>query len=108
MWYLNSKIVLLFHKKMFFDCFFFFFGTAILVLIEVLNWESMNTFDFEKKQDKIEEEIKDIKVVDRSVLIPGDMLSDYFLKQQNKIGKIFKNSKFQFFKIDPKMDKDNL
>ena len=36
------------------------------------------------------------------------MLSDFCLKQQNKIGKIFKNSKFHFFKIEPKLGKTNL
>ena len=36
------------------------------------------------------------------------MLSDFWIKQQNKIGKIFKNSKFHFFKIDPKLGKTNL
>ena len=37
------------------------------------------------------------------------MLSDFWItEQQNKIGKIFKNSKFHFFKIEPKLDKTNL
>ena len=36
------------------------------------------------------------------------MLSDFWIKQQNKIGKIFKNSKFHFFKIEPKLGKTNL
>ena len=36
------------------------------------------------------------------------MLSDTCDKQQNKIGKIFKNSKFHFFKIEPKLGKTNL
>ena len=36
------------------------------------------------------------------------MLSDTCVKQQNKIGKIFKNSKFHFFKIEPKLGKTNL
>ena len=36
------------------------------------------------------------------------ILSDTSVKQQNKIGKIFKNSKFHFFKIEPKLGKTNL
>ena len=36
------------------------------------------------------------------------MLSDFWIKQHNKIGKIFKNSKFHFFKIEPELGKTNL
>ena len=36
------------------------------------------------------------------------MLSDTCVKQQNRIGKIFKNSKFHFFQIEPKLSKTNL
>ena len=36
------------------------------------------------------------------------MLSDTCVKQQNKIGKIFTNSNFHFFKIEPKLSKSNL
>ena len=43
-----------------------------------------------------------------SAYFGADMLSDTCVKQQNKIGKIFKNSKFHFFKIEPKLGKTNL
>ena len=43
-----------------------------------------------------------------NVLLFQAMLSDTCVKQQNKIGKIFKNSKFHFFKIEPKLGKTNL
>ena len=36
------------------------------------------------------------------------MLSDFCIKRQNKIGKIFKKSKFYFFQIEPKIGKNNL
>ena len=36
------------------------------------------------------------------------MLSHYWIKRRFKLTKMFKKSKFHFFKIDSKMDLDNL